>query len=270
MRRLALSVGIATWMIAGRSPLTAQSINGVRAGVSASPMPEPDTVRRATAFSPDPKPMPIRRAASLASLVIPGSGQYMLGNDRFVAYLAVEALGWWKYSKDIAERSARERDFKALAISVARKNFALPNMTSFPDADWLYYEWMRDFKQSGQFSLSSPGSPTTPETDTSTYNGKLWEIARGTQPSYEAALAQYEREAIRPEYRWSWLSSGLQYDQYVRLTDKRNDAARAAVKDLLLIGANHFFSMVDAFTTLRLQARTLEDGRTAVGAAVRW
>src|SRR5215510_5756291 len=149
MRRLALCIGVATWTTAGSSPLAAQSIDGARAGVSASPMAELDTVRRGNVFSPDPKPMPVRRTASLASLVIPGSGQYMLGNDRFVAYFAVEVLGWWKYSKDIAERSARERDFKALAVSVARKNFALPNMTSFPDADWLYYEWMRDFKQSG-------------------------------------------------------------------------------------------------------------------------
>jgi hypothetical protein len=269
MRRFALCIGIAACTTVGRSPLTAQSIDGARAGVSASPMAEWDTVRRGTAFSPDPKPMPVRRAASLASLVIPGSGQYMLGNDRFVAYLAVEALGWWKYSKDVAERSARERDFKELAVRVARKNFALPNSTSFRDADWSYYEWMRDEIESGQFSLS-PSGPTKPDTNLKTYNGKRWALAQSTQPNYEAALAQYEREAIRPEYRWSWSSSELQHDLYVRLTDKRNDAARAAFKDLLVIGANHFFSMVDAFTTLRLQTRTLEDGRTAVGAMFPW
>ena len=270
MRRLALCIGIATWTTVSRSPVMAQSIDGARAAVSTSPAATWDTVRRGSAFSPDPKPMPVRRTASLASLVIPGSGQYMLGNDRFVGYLAVEILGWWKYSKDIAERSARERDFKELAVNVARKNFALPGSTSFPDADWAYYEWMRDFEESGQFSLSATGGPTVPETDTRTYNGKRWEVAQSTQPNYAAALAQYEREAIRPEYRWSWLSSGFQYDLYQRLTDKRNDAARAAVKDLLLIGANHFFSMVDAFATLRLQTRTLEDGRTAVGASLPW
>ena len=269
MRRLALCAGIATWMIVGRSA-TAQSIDGARAAVRAAPVEAWDSVSRGSVFSPDPKPMPVRRAASLASVIIPGSGQYMLGNDRFIGYLAVEVLGWWKYSKDVAERSARERDFKELAVNVARKNFALPNSTSFPDADWAYYEWMRDFKESGQFSLSANG-PTVPETNTETYNGRRWELAQGLSPTnYAAALAQYEREAIRPEYRWSWSSSQLQYDQYQRLTDKRNDAARAAVKDLLVIGANHFFSMVDAFATLRLQTRSLEDGRTAVGAAFRW
>jgi len=269
MRGLAHCIGIATWTTLGSLPMSAQSIEGARAGVSAAPVAAWDSVNRGTALSPEPAPRSARRMASLASVVIPGSGQYMLGNDRFVAYLAIELLGWWKYSKDVAERSARERDFKELAVAVARKNFALPNMTSFPDADWAYYEWMRDYEESGQFSLNANG-PTEPETNEKTYNGNRWVIAQGTQPNYAAALAQYEREAIRPEYRWSWASSDLQHDQYVRLTDKRNDAARAAVKDLIVIGANHFFSMVDAFTTLRLETRSLEDGRTAVGASFRW
>jgi hypothetical protein len=265
MRRLALLIGIAGCMTIGRSPLTAQSIDGVRAGVSPLSVAVWDSLNRGTAFSPEPAPISRRRMASLSSLVVPGSGQYLLGNDRFIAYLAVEILGWWKYSKDVAERSARERDFKELSRVVARANFS----TTFPDADWAYYEWMRDFKESGEFSLS-PNGPTVPEKDTSTYNGRRWALAQSTQPSYAAALAQYEREAIRPEYRWSWRSSGLQYDLYTRLTDKRNDAARGAVKDLLVIGANHFFSMIDAFATLRLQTRTLEDVRTSVGATLRW
>ena len=248
-------------------PAHAQSADGVRAAVTAFVPPKPET-RDSTAapgLFARSSPPSLRRYAAIASFILPGSGQYLLDNDRLVGYLAVELLAWWKYSKDNAERAAREREFKDLARRVSRAPFP----STFPDSGWLYYEWMRDDIESGQFSLSTSG-PTVPETNPVSYNGKRWALAQATQPTYEAALAQYEREAIRPEYRWSWRDAQLQWDIYKRLTDKRNDAARAAVADLIVIGANHFISMIDAFSTLRLQSLATRGGRSGVGASLRW
>lgn len=249
------------------SRVHAQRLDGIRAGVApANAMIDSSDVatRRVDSVMFVGGPV-VKRWAPLASLALPGSGQLLLGHDRWIGYLAVEVLAWLQYSKDIADRAAQEHAYKDLARRVARAGFT----RTFPDADWLYYEWMRDRLESGRFSLN-PAGPTVPETDTSTYNGNRWVIAQTTQPTTELALEQYEREAIRPEYQWSWRNAQLQYDIYKRTTDKRNDAARAAVKDLLVIGANHFLSMIDAFTTFRLEARREAGGGTRIGGSMRW
>jgi hypothetical protein len=247
----------------------AQRLDGMRAGVAplvvADSFPSFNFANAVTDSLPIGGGPAVKRWAALASFAVPGSGQLILGHDRWVGYVAVEVLAWLQYSKDIADRAAQERAYKDLSRRVARFGFS----RTFPDGDWLYYEWMRDRIESGRFSVN-PSGPTVPETDTSTFNGNRWFIALATQPTIEEALAQYEREAIRPEYQWSWRNAQLHYDLYKRTTDKRNDAARAAVKDLLVIGANHFLSMIDAFTTLRLQTRRAQDGGTSIGGTVRW
>jgi hypothetical protein len=259
-----LIMGLIATLLA--SPAAAQRIDLGRAAVwvSSDNAPAPDLSRWIPSRFPQPAAR-VRPLAPLASLVIPGAGQWMLGQDRVLTYLAIEALGWWMYAKDVQERRAQEASYKELARRVARATFS----TTLPDADWLYYEWMRDDIESGRYSLAVSG-PTVPETDTTTYNGKRWSLALGTHPTYEGALEQYEREAIRPEYRWSWRNAQLQYDIYKRTTDKRNDAAHAAVQDLLVIGANHFLSMIDAFAAIRLRVQTTQSRATAVGATVRW
>ena len=138
-----------------------------------------------------------------------------------------------------------------------------------PDADWAYYEKMRDYLESGAFSLSASG-PIVPETDATTYNGSRWKLAQSTYSTREAALAEYMRVAVRPEFSWSWKSAQFQYDIFKRTTDKRNDAYRAGFTDLMVIGANHILSMVDAFTTIRLRAVTNARGETFIGARVAW
>ena len=206
-----------------------------------------------------------RKYAPLASAILPGSGQALLGNNRFVGYLAVETIGWLMYAKSIRERGDEERQFKEIARDVARAHFS----TTLPDGNWAYYEWMRDYAESGVYSQSSDGT-VVPETNPETYNGKRWETLRGIYQTEAEALEHYEQLAIKPDYLWSWKNHGLERDIYTRYTDKRNDANRSAVRYLLVIGANHFLSMVDAFTTFRLQARAEQDGRTTVGASVKW
>ncbi len=209
-----------------------------------------------------------QRFAPLASAVVPGAGQMMLGHDRFVAYLAVEALSWWRYAKDVREQQRQETEFKALARRVARAPFTLQSPDLLPDADWAYYEKMRDYPESGSFSLATSG-PIVPETDASTYNGSRWQLARTTFSTREAALQEYVRTAVTPEFEWSWKDALLQYDRFKRTTDKRNDAYRGGIADLMVIGTNHILSMIDAFSTIRLRAVPTDRG-ASVGAAIRW
>ena len=259
-------------LIGSAGALSAQSVAGMRAGVPLRVVRDSDsTISRELIQGPSGKRASLRPFAPLASLVVPGSGQFILGKDRFVGFLAVEVLGWWQYSKNVRERASQERAYKDYARRIAREPFSsvVGPSGSLPDGDWEYYEWIRDFQDSGPFSLSATG-PTRPDTNPATFNGNRWNILKSTQPTLEAALAAYEQQAIRPEFQWSWANRQLQYDIYIRTTDLRNDAHRAAIKDLLVIGANHFLSMIDAFAAFRLQVRAENAGVTSVGATMRW
>lgn len=231
-------------------PLSAQTAIHLRAGVSDSD--RTHVARISRAYAP------------LTSLVIPGGGQYQLGDNRFVAYGAVEVAGWFLYVKDRQDQRHQEALFKDLARQVARAHFS----TAFPDAPWAYYEQMRDWLESGAFSQSA--TTLVPETDTLTYNGYKWQLALRTNETRAAALAQYEQVAVKPEYQWSWRNAQEQWDVYKRTTDSRNDANRAAIRELSIIAANHILSMVDAFATIRLSVHATADGRTGVGASLRW
>lgn len=256
----------------------AQGLNDGRAGVAASANAQNtagivvsgDTSTTSMSWRPrfgvPPLTLQQRRNVSpIASAVIPGSGQWLLGQNRSLAYLAVEALAWWRYSIDVHERSLQEGRFKDIARRVARAQFS----ATLPDTDWKFYEMMRDYTESGQYSMNATG-PVKPETDPTTFNGSRWALAQATNANPADQLAEYERTAYKPEFLWSWKNATFQYDIFKRYTEKRNDADRAATRDLLVIGANHIISMVDAFTTMRLQVRTEADGRTSLGTSVRW
>lgn len=268
--------------IAGSSaaarPAGAQGLNDGRAGVApsasgdalAGTVASVSTSTTITSWSPWFSVAPLtlqqrRNISPIASAVIPGSGQWLLGQNRSLAYLAVEAIAWWRYSIDVHERSLQEERFKDIARRVARAQFS----STLPDTDWKFYEMMRDYSESGQYSMNATG-PVKPDTDRTTFNGSRWALAQATNATYADALAEYERTAYKPEFLWSWKNARFQYDIFKRYTEKRNDADRAATRDLLVIGANHIISMVDAFTTMRLQVRTEADGRTSLGASVRW
>ena len=265
---------VAAWCMAAVGGMaatgTAQNVDGSRAGVPRVQVADVDSIAatptgRALAALAGASDMRIRRLASLSSAILPGSGQLALGNDRFVVYLAAEAIGWWRFSKSSHEQSQQEAAFKTIARTVARSHFS----TSPPDGDWTYYERMRDFLESGAYSMTNSG-PVVPESDATTFNGHLWLQELATHSTTAAALAQYEADAIKPNFQWSWRNAGLQYDQFTRTTALRNDAAHAAVQDLIFIGANHVLSMVDAFATFRLQVRSAPGGGASLGASATW
>jgi hypothetical protein len=262
-----------SWLTAGitalfAGPAGAQGGAGVEpAGVTRADRAAPDSTPdfRVATVAPTTPGIPdirLRRLAPIGSAILPGSGQLALGNQRFIVYTAAELIGWWRLSKSWHEQSQQEAAFKAIARTVARSHFS----SAPPDGGWTYYESMRDYIESGVYSMSNGGS-VVPETDTLTYNGHLWQQLLATNATTNAALAAYQAQAIKPNFQWSWRNAGLQYDQYIRTTDKRNDAAHAAVQDLIFIAANHVLSMVDAFATFRLQIRPEVGGEGRPGAS---
>jgi hypothetical protein len=267
MRRMAL---LAAMCIAPCAVMHSQSIDGGRAGVSRAATADSSDMRagvaerlvlRVSHLTTDQR----RAIAPVASALVPGAGQGLLHQSRGLAYFAVEAVAWWRYATNVRERSQQEGVYKDVANRVARAQFsAAPR-----DSDWTFYEMMRDYVESGHYSLS-PSGPVVPETDPTTFNGSRWLLAQSTNPTMADALAEYERTAVKPEFRWSWRNAQFQYDIFKRGTAKRNDANVSANTDLLVIGANHVLSMVDAFATMRLQVRAEADGRTSIGASVRW
>ncbi len=200
--------------------------------------------------------------APIASAIVPGAGQAVLGQQRSVAYLALEAFVWLQYFKDQRDWRQQRAAYRGLAATVARSPFS----ASTPVGDWAYYESMEHYLESGVYSITGSTANVVPETNESTYNGAMWLLAREnywpdptvapptSSAEYQAALKFYEGRAVRPEYRWSWRNAQLEQDLYRRTINKANDAVRRATSDLGIILANHVLSMVDAFTAWRLQA----------------
>lgn len=201
-----------------------------------------------------------RDLAPLASLVLPGAGQAMLGKDRMLAYLSLEAFAWLQWGKDDRDGARERRRYRALARDVARASFGGPR----PDGRWKYYEDMERYLESGQYSLSA--TALVPEPDTLTYNGARWLLARRTfwtnpdvpppvsSAAYQRALEFYDQEAVGSEFRWSWRNAQLQWDLFRQSIDRANDSARRARAAATIIVANHLLSAVDAFATVRVES----------------
>lgn len=204
----------------------------------------------------------------LASAIVPGTGQAWLGQDRFVAYLAVEAYAWARYIADAREGRQARASYRDLASEVARRPFS----PTRPVGGWDYYERMEHFAASGAYD-ATPGGELDPEPDTTTANGATWLLARQTYWSnpevapprgsdeYKFAEEFYRERAVRPEYRWSWSNAQLEYAEFRRTIRRSNNAYRNSLEDLGLVIANHALSTVDAFITVRLRSQVDGDSK---------
>ena len=208
-------------------------------------------------------PLGAKRApwwAPVASAVLPGAGQFALGQQRGVAYLVAE--GFFVLQSIAAQRDGdRERErYRTVASDVARKRFS----SSRPVGAWTYYESMEERLESGAFDLI-PGGAVDPETDPATYNGSRWLLARETfwlnpkvnpgtsSQEYARALAKYVREAVTDEYRWSWRDAQLQWDVYKQTIRSANRSYLRSVNLAGVVGANHLASLVDAYISVRIR-----------------
>lgn len=197
-----------------------------------------------------------------ASAAVPGWGQLRLGQDRFVAYLAVEAYAVIGYINDLNALHRERERYIALARDVARAFVPGNSLVG----DWDYYEAMEKHIESGVFDRSPGTGVFSPEVDTTTYNGAIWLRARrlsawpnpDIEPShssaaYQAAISYYLNHAVRTEYRWSWRNAQLEWDLYRQIIRRKNDVGREAGHYLAAIAVNHLLSTIDAFVTLRLR-----------------
>jgi len=224
------------------------------------------------ALTPPEAAVPLSRrpwVQPLASLVVPGSGQLLAGQSRGLVYLAAEV---WFLARAVALRQDSRREsafFRALAYTVARRRFGYGRI----DGPWPYYEEMGRYIESGAFNAGPP-PVFTPEGDTTTYNGHIWELARRTyfvdpgsmpstgSPEYAAALRFYQGRAVGDAFRWSWRDARLEQDVYRTSIRASDEAYRTATNFLGAVLLNHLLSAVDAFIGTRL-------GRNGVLPAVR-
>jgi hypothetical protein len=197
----------------------------------------------------------------LASGVMPGAGQALLGQDRFIGYVAMEAYALLSALDRSAEERLQTHRYQSLALDVARA-FVLGNR---PVGNWPYYESMEKYIESGVFNAGAPGGDFTPETDVTTYNGFIWLDVRQrwwTNPyvepdhsssQYRNAFNEYLARAYRPEMRWSWRNAQLEQDNYRQIINLKNQVHHDATTALGVLAANHLLSMIDAFVTVRLR-----------------
>jgi hypothetical protein len=195
----------------------------------------------------------------LASLLVPGAGQVLARQPRGVVYLATEV---WLVARAVAltrDSRAERRHYRDLAYGVARRRFGVVR----PEGPFSYYEEMGKYVESGPYDLDA-GPDLVPETDTTTYNGAVWRLARETYfenpdstPSpgsapFLAAMRFYSGRAVTEPYRWSWRDARLEQDAY-RASIRASDAAyQAATNYLGAVLLNHLLSAVDALVAVRL------------------
>ena len=218
----------------------------------------------------------------VGSLLVPGTGQLAAGQSRGLVYLAAEL---WVASRAIANgRRGRQSasQFRSLMFDVARRQFT----TQRQDGPWDYYEAAEKFVESGVYDLNTGGS-FTPEADTTTFNGSLWQLARRTffvnpdvpppllSPQYQAAVRFYNAHAVRDSFRWSWRGARLEQDLYRDEIRASDDAFRARTNYFGALLLNHLASAIDALISLRLGGRprampTLNFGPGPDGVVLTW
>ncbi|HEX9705580.1 MAG TPA: hypothetical protein VGA20_10065 [Gemmatimonadales bacterium] len=210
----------------------------------------------------------------VSSLMLPGTGQFLAGQDRGAAYVAAELLLLFRYIQFDGDAERAARAFRRLAYDVARHGY-----TSMPrDTVFEYYEQMQRYTESGEFDRD-PGDGLAPETDALTYNGSVWLLARRTfwgdpeQPpdptsvEYQLALEFYRRRAVGPDFRWSWRDASLEQQVFQETIRRSDQNFRRAQVQLGLLLANHVASAVDALISSRLAAATRRPAqfRTSLG-----
>ena len=223
--------------------------------------PPPDTIPPAGAVPGatslrEPVGKPWQRP--LASLIVPGTGQLMAGQSRGVVYLAIEA---WVIVRAVTldQRGSTEaQQFRDLAYEVARS----PYTSERVDGPWEYYETMEKYVESGVFD-TDPTIHFAPESDTTTFNGSVWLLARRTyfadpnvvppvsDPAYVAAVRFYRDHAVTDEFRWSWSNARLEQDVYRQTIHSSDRAYQQRTNYLGLLVLNHLVSAVDALISLR-------------------
>lgn len=195
----------------------------------------------------------------IASLIVPGTGQLMAGQDRGAIYLATEGLLLIRFFGFQSEGNRQSEQYRNLAFTVARAPFS----PLIRDTAFSYFEDMAAYVESGPFDTDE-GPGFSPPVDSVSYNGLQWLLARRTffanpdsapdidSEEYQRALSFYRARAVGPNFQWSWRNAGLEQDLYRRTINDSDEGYRQATTHLGLLLANHLISAVDAFISSRL------------------
>lgn len=216
-------------------------------------------------------------ADAARSLVIPGWGQWHLGQRRAWAYALLEA-GLWVTRLELQASGAHFRDrYRDVAWNTARIQSA-PRK----EGPWAYYEAMSDWTRSGAYDADPSLPGIQPEQDPSTFNGAKWALAKGlyfppgvtpspSDPAYQAALAYYEKTAYGTAYLWDWTGKATALTQYRDFIHRSDTRFREASATLGAVLANHLLSAVDAYISARSRLQTgLRVEPEATPGGLRW
>lgn len=210
----------------------------------------------------------------LASLLVPGSGQLLAGQDRGAVYIAAEVYLLSRYLQLDHYATQEARRYQDLAFDVARRTF----QPTRRDTVFEYYEQMERFVESGAYDTDT-GSAFMPELDTKTYNGSVWLLARRTfwedpnvapdptSPQYWKALQFYQARAVSENFQWSWREHSLEHQVFRDYMRRSDNAFRRAQSQIGLLLANHLVSAIDALISARMTAAAGRNAemRTSVG-----
>lgn len=210
-------------------------------------------------------------AAFVASAILPGAGQFMLDEERWVPFAVLEAWGWITFFTNHGRSRDDAGRYRDLAWEVARR----VSVGERRDTVFEYYETLSHWSTSGAFDADPEAPGIQPEPDGQTYNGDVWRLARSLlipgggnappgSPAHERALAYYMEHAIPAGYAWAWGPFGLEQERFRELIRSSDEAARAATLRLGMILANHMVSAVDALILARLREAVGADGGPAV------
>lgn len=213
-----------------------------------------------------PEPTTSPGTAALFSAVVPGSGQYVQGQRRAWAYLALETVGWIAYF----DRRAAGADYRDRYRDFAWLEARLQSTTRI-DGDFDYYETLTKWQRSGRFDAQPSTPGVQPEADAATFNGAIWARASRlfipdgvsvpeSDPRYQQALDYYRERAYGPELLWDWTGTGDAQDEYASLIRASDQRFRQATNVLGLVVANHLVSMADAFVSARIPHTTMRSG----------
>lgn len=201
--------------------------------------------------------------AFLYSVVVPGSGQWLLGQGRWPPYTALELWVWVQFLDARREGTQLRNRYRDLAWLVARR----VSVGSRRDGDFEYYEALSSFRASGALDADPVRPGIQPEPDERTYNGSAWALAKAIffpagegpppedSPEYQRALAHYRQRAYSSEFAWDWGENGLEQEAYMRLIRSSDEVLRRATIMIGVLLGNHLVSAVDALISARIQAR---------------
>ena len=194
---------------------------------------------------------------------------------RSAIYLALEAAGIGLYVSQQRDGNRQRDRYREISRTVARASFSPDG----PQGDWDYYERMEKYIASGAFD-AVPGGDIDPETNSETYNGAMWLLARQTywrdpnipppqsSTEYSEAVSFYSKRAVPSELRWSWIGAQDDFKRYRSAIAGSNAAFRNAEQTASLVIANHFLSAVDAYVSVRLRVRRNFDGSQTLSASI--